>query len=99
MASVSMLCDHCFRGAETSLKSQLGHRAQHLPAGQPASCIADNATAFRLMLAHYADASLLLVATSVSSAVVPAVASRRLLAVAAPEVAGALSTTVVSGEM
>lgn len=65
-----------------------------LAAAQPER---DNATAFRLMLAHYADASLLLVATSVSSAVVPAVASRRLLAVAAPEVAGALSTTVVSG--
>ncbi|KAL4419691.1 hypothetical protein ABPG75_006789 [Micractinium tetrahymenae] len=57
----------------------------------------DNTTAFQLMLSHYADASLLLAATSVSSATVPAGSRRRMLEVAAPEVAGALSKTVVSG--
>ena len=57
---------------------------------------------FQLMLSHQADASVLFAVVSSSTAEVPALAvgygQRILLEVAAPEVVGALSTIVVSGE-
>lgn len=55
------------------------------------------------MLSHQEDASLLLTLISASSAEVPApdapARRRSLLTADAPEVAGSLATTVVSGEL
>lgn len=74
--------------------------ASHCPPTSYALRSSETPAAIDLLLSHHADASLLLSAVTASAAKVPAasLASGRALLAVAPDVEGALSTSVVSGQ-